>query len=390
MNSEKKVFITIFLTALLVRIIFVLILPLPAPDACQYDRCALSIISGTGFPPDLINRAPLYPLFLSFVYLIFGHNFLAVRIIQSILGAIICLFVYLIGKRIFKNEKAAILGAAAAIICPSLIASNSYILTETLGTFLLTISVILLMKAWKDKKIKNWIAGGIFLGLSTLCRPVTLFFPFFLLLALLLFFKKRLQNLIFVLIFSLGMAVIILPWTARNYLVFRQFIPITTSGSLNFWAGSYLPWNGDWNYKDPSDAENLVKGLSPRDAEKKYFREAIKNIKRNPGGYLLLCVKKLRRFWLQIPGGKRILEGKNLQKALIFTFYYTLLLFFLFGIFFSFIEKERRIFIPLVAILYLTFVHMFLMTVARYRIPIMPLVLAIAGKGLQEIVQKIK
>ncbi|PIY89002.1 MAG: hypothetical protein COY74_07010, partial [Nitrosopumilales archaeon CG_4_10_14_0_8_um_filter_34_8] len=58
------------------------------------------------------------------------------------------------------------------------------------------------MKALASKKRQDWIAGGIFLGLSTLTRPITFLFPFFLLLALLLFFKKRLQNFIFVLIFS--------------------------------------------------------------------------------------------------------------------------------------------------------------------------------------------
>ena len=389
-NSEKKVFITIFLTALLVRIIFVLVLPLPAPDACQYDRCALSIVNGTGFPADLINRAPLYPLFLSVIYLIFGHTFLAVRIIQSILGAIICLFVYSIGKRIFKNEKAAILGAAVAIICPSLIASNSYILTETLSTFLLTISVILLMKAWKEKKIRNWLAGGIFLGLSTLCRPVTLFFPFFLLLVLLLFFKKRLQNFIFVLIFSMAMTGIILPWTVRNYLVFRQFIPVTTSGGFNLWAGSYLPWNGNYNYRDLSAADNLVKGLSPIEANRKFFQEGIENIRRNPGAYLILSIKKLRRFWLQIPGGERVLEGKKLQKILIFTFHYILLIFFLLGLYLCLKEGRKKIFIPLLMIFYFTFIHVFLLAIPRYRIPIMPLVLIIAGGGLYGLIVRSK
>lgn len=390
MNSEKKVLIAIFLVALLVRILFLLIFPLAAPDASEYDRCALSILQGTGFPAGLINRAPLYPLFLSFIYLVFGHTFLVVRIIQSILGAIICVFVYFIGKRVFKQERVAILGASAAVICPSLIASNSYILTETLTTFLLIGAIILLMRGLETKRKRIWGLSGIVLGLATLARPVILFFPLFLLLGLLLFFKKRLQNFIFVIIFSLGMAVVILPWTVRNYLAFRQFIPITTSGGFNLWAGSYLPWNGDYNYRDLSAAENLVKGLSPEEANKKFFQEGVKNIKENPGAYLILSIKKLRRFWLRIPGGEMVLEGKDKEKILIFTFHYILFFFFLLGLYLCLKEKRKELFIPLSIILYFTLIHILLLALPRYRIPVMPLVLAIAGGGIERIIKNSK
>ena len=383
--DKRKILIFIFLSAFLIRFIFIILFPLFAPDTIDYDRYALHILKGLGFSTNLA-RPPLYPSFLAIIYLILGHSFLAVRIIQAILGAIICVFVYLIGARIFKNRKAAILGAGAAVICPSLIASNSYILTETLSTFLLTISVILLMKAWEDGKIKNYVTSGIFLGFSTLCRPVTLLFPFFLLIGLLLFFRKRLQNLIFVLIFSLTMVGVILPWTIRNYVVFREFIPIGTGGGFNLWVGSYLPWNGDYHYQDLSAKENLVKGLSQIDADRKFLFEGIRNIRNNPGAYSLLCLKKIGRFWLQIPGGKRVLEGKKLQKVLIFTFHYILLLFFLLGLYLCLKKKRKKVFIPLLMILYFTFIHLFLLAIPRYRIPIMPLVLAIAGGGLYSVI----
>ena len=379
--DKRKILISIFLSAFLIRIIFIILFPLSAPDTIDYDRYALHILKGIGFSTNLA-RPPLYPSFLATIYLVFGHSFLAVRIIQAILGAIICVFVYFIGKKIFRNRKAAILGAGAAIICPSLVASNSYILTETLSTFLLTISVILLIKAWEDKKIKNYVTSGIFLGFSTLTRPVTLLFPFFLLIGLLLFFRKRL-------IFSLSMVAIVLPWTIRNYVVFKEFIPIATGAGFSFWVGSYLPWNGDYNYRDLSDKENLVKGLSQIDADKKFLSEGIKNIKNSPGAYSFLCVKKLGRFWLQIPGGKRVLEGKKLQKVLIFTFHYILLIFFLLGLYLC-PKKRKEVFIPLLMILYFTFAFTLSLAIPRYRIPIMPLVLAIAGGGLGKIVYSSK
>ena len=186
------------------------------------------------------------------------------------------------------------------------------------------------------------------------------------------------------------MAGTVLPWTIRNYVVFKEFVPVATGGGFNLWVGSYLPWNGDYNWRDLSDKENLVKGLSQIEADKKFFSEGIKNIKKNPAAYSLLCLKKFGRFWLQIPGGKMVLEGKNLQKVFIFTFHYILLPFFLLGLYLCLKEKKKRVFIPLLIILYFSFIHIFLLAIARYRIPIMPLVLAIAGGGLYETIKNSK
>lgn len=150
------------------------------------------------------------------------------------------------------------MGAGAAVICPSLVAANSYILTETLTTFLLMIAAFFAMKALKEKNKRNWIISGVFLGFSTLCRPVTLLFPFFLLIGLLLFHppftppleggegrggvvlshKKRLQNLIFVIIFSLSMAAVVLPWIIRTSEIFIPFfrtLAVTSGQNSKFW-----------------------------------------------------------------------------------------------------------------------------------------------------------
>ena len=49
------------------------------------------------------HRTPIYPLFLSGVYFIFGHSYLAVRIMQAIIGALTCLLIYWLGKEIFDE-----------------------------------------------------------------------------------------------------------------------------------------------------------------------------------------------------------------------------------------------------------------------------------------------
>ncbi len=379
--SEKRALWGLFFSALLLRLLFVILLPLDAGDSQGYEESARHLLSGLGFS-DNLHWPPLYPGFLAGVYLLFGHSPLAVRIIQAFLGAATCLAVFFIGKRVFGDRRRALLGALLTAFSPSLIAASSYILTETLTAFLLVAAVLLLLKAREEEGRKVWFFSGVILGLTTLARPVTLLFPFFLLAGFLVFSQKKARDVFFLVIFCLGMASSILPWTIRNAFVFRRFIPVSVGSGFNLWVGSYLPWNGDYNWKDFGDAEELVKGLTQIDADQKFFAEGVKNIRSHPAAYALLCVKKLGRFWLQVPGGKQVLDKRPAAKMLVFAFQYLLLALFFLGVFFARKERNIRVYLPILMIFYFTFVHLFLLAIPRYHLPVLPLVAAIAGGSL--------
>jgi len=380
--SEKKLLWGLFFLALLLRLFFVIILPLDAGDSPEYDNYALRLLSGLGFSTNL-SRPPLYPGFLAGIYFFFGHNFLAVRVVQALLGSITCLFVFFIGKRVFGDKKPALIGGMLTAVSPSLIASTSYILTETLTAFLLTAAILLLMKAQAESKKEGWLLSGVVLGLATLTRPVTILFPLFLLAGFLIFSQRKVRNVFLVIVFCLGMALPILPWTIRNALVFHRFIPVSVGSGFNLWVGGYLPWNGDYNWKDLSDSEELVKGLPQIEADRKFFAEGVKNIKRHPAAYAVLCVKKIGRFWLQVPGGKQVLDKRPVAKGLIFAFQYLLLILSFFGAFSAWKERNVRVCLPLLMIFYFTFVHMFLLAIPRYHVPVLPLAAAVAGGSLK-------
>ena len=382
--GEKKLLWTLFFLALLLRLLFVILRPLDAGDSRGYEDIALNLLNGLGFSANL-HWPPMYPVFLTGVYLIFGHSFLAVRVIQAFLGAVTCLFVFFIGQRIFEDKKPALLGGLLTAVSPSLLASSSYILTETLTAFLLTAAVLLLLKARIEGRKKVWFISGIVLGMATLTRPATLLFPLFLLAGFLIFSPGKAKAVFFVAVFCLGMALPVLPWTLRNAFVFHRFIPVSVGSGFNLWVGSYLPWNGDYNWKDLSDAEELTKGLTQVEADQKFFAEGVKNIKQHPGAYAMLCVKKLGRFWLQVPGGKQVLDGNPAAKTLVFAFQYFLLALFFIGVFFAWRERNARVCLPVLMIFYFTFVHLFLLAIPRYHIPVLPLVAAVSGGSLTKL-----
>jgi len=388
-----RVLFLLFVIALSIRIIVVSLLPQDAPDTYRYDSIAVNLLSGGGFSTDGVNprsdTAPLYPLMLALNYLLFGHNLLVVRILQAIIDSITCLLLYAIGIELSNKRMIGILSVTLACFSPTLIGSTSFVLTETLNGFLITAAVLLLMKAVKGNN-GLYFLSGILLGISTLCRPTTLLFPIFLFASLVLSPKKAFQKvgitkkyiILSIIIFSFAMGITIIPWTVRNYFAFGRFLPVASGSGANLWIGSYLPWDGDYNYKDLSAKLKIEYGLSQIDADKRFKEEAIKNIKGHPFRYAVLCVKKLFRFWFGVPGSKEVLKDLILIKFLLYAIQSIVVFFFVLGIWFLIKDWDIVKAVPVTMIFYFTIMHSLLFAIPRYRIPIDPLILTIASIGI--------
>ncbi|MDI6752153.1 MAG: glycosyltransferase family 39 protein [bacterium] len=395
--SNKKEVCLIFILALAVRAAFVLFFPsLFAADTGQYDDIACSLLKGDGFSISGIptaGRPPLYPLFLAGVYSLFGQSHLAVKLVQAILGAISCIIVYLIAKESF-NHKVGLWSGIAMTLYPPLISTAGFVLSEELTIILLAISTLFLIRAIKREAVSYYILTGIFLGLTTLCRSITLLFPIFLYLTLLFSSSKR-RGFVLISMLLVSMILTVAPWTIRNYIKFNAFIPCQTDRGVNIWVGTHLPLDGPGGmpygvgsaqdeYKYSRDGEAFLKvsrGLSPIEADKAYYREGIKNILNNPSGYLLLCVEKFKRYWFWIPGGVEVLKPYPKIKLGIYIVYYFVLLLAVFGVWTG-LKKDWRDKLPILAIiLYFTITHTLIFAVPRFHIPVMPydLIFAVAG-----------
>jgi len=244
-----------------------------------------------------------------------------------------------------------------------------------------------MIKGWQSAKRMWYIFSGIFLGLSTLCRSATLLSPIFFMVCF-LFYQKTKDTIINTIFLLVAMGIIIMPWAIRNYVRFNAFIPTALGGGSSFWTGSYIPWNGDWRYYDTRDFEKVIKGSSSQiEAERKLYREGFNNIKKNPFGYIKLCIKKVYRLWFWIPGGKEVLKPYPKIKIALAIFQYLAILLGLIGILLGF-EKFKD-FLPLIAIiLYFTIIHSLLFAIPRYNLPIIPYVLIFCASGILGILDK--
>lgn len=200
-------------------------------DAVEYHQIALNLVQENGFshqvdPPykPNIRRTPLYPYFVAIHYALFGIMPFLILLTQLIIGSITCVFTYQVGKLLFNENTALLASGLMAFHLPNVFYSN-LLLTETLFTFLFILHSFSLIKFLKDGKLWTLVLSSIAIGLATLCRPISMFFPVISgILIVLFFYKNRRLIISYNMILGAIFILMLFPWLIRNHSITGQFI----------------------------------------------------------------------------------------------------------------------------------------------------------------------
>lgn len=207
-------------------------------DALDYHRLALWLARSNFFSMDGIHpsalRPPLYPFFVSLVYRAVGPFPAAVQALQTALAGGTAALVFALVRLDHSERKSRWSGALCAVH-PVLAAYASYLLSETLFAFLLSLGVYLHRRAGKTGRVDVAAASGAAFGLACLTRVVLFYFP----VAWVVFEWARArrasaQTCAWLCAFCLCL----LPWAVRNYVRFRVVLPVSIGGGYALWAGS--------------------------------------------------------------------------------------------------------------------------------------------------------
>ncbi len=250
----RAALIAILAVALLVRLGAALHYNLPPQtDAYDYDRTAVSLADGHGYPRASVFsggpgptafRPPAYPLFLAGVYAITGtsnpdHRWEAGRIAQALLGVAIVALVMLVASRLFGPCEALIAGAISAVY-PPLVFEGTSLLTEPLFTVLMLggIAAVLRYRSGDDR-LRWLLVAGLLAGLATLARTNGVVVIAALALGVWTLrprFKPRALVAPSIVLASAALAIV--PWTIRNVIELHAFIPVSTQTGVAL-AGQY-------------------------------------------------------------------------------------------------------------------------------------------------------
>lgn len=343
--------------------------PMPA-DSQAYHELGQNIIAGQGFTieGEPLHVAPIYPFFLSFIYLFFGPNLKAVYFCQFIILAGLALLIYRLANKFLKMPLwLAFLLALTTAFWPYFLLFANLPMTEMLFSFLLALAFYFFLKFYQRPAWSSGLTCGLIFGLASLTRPVILLLPLWLLIGLVVFFKqfrrkKMLYKMAFVL---LGFILVISPWIIRDYLTFNKFIPIH-GGLGGLIRKSYQQF--DYTPNAPVIEEGQV---------------SLKMI-------LLARVKNIFLFWNPGAQGSRaefLIEKYPLVRWLFNLYrigFIALLVLAFFSLKFIFLKKyryqpaSRMAFLLCLNIGYFWAVHTVFYPYPRYTLPIIPLTLCLS------------
>ena len=228
-NNNRGI-ITILILGLVLRLFFfavsqpweesVLKTKILIGDAKGYNRLANELIETGSLKSSSYSqfRTPGYPFFISIIYSIFGNKPWVVLLIQNFINAISLLGIFYL-SRIFFNDNISYLSTILYTFDPLTIFYSNTLLTETLFSFILVYSIYSLFMGLKKERLKYFMISGILLGVCTLIRPITLYFPFVMFAIIFIYQKTRRSFRYYaIIVFTLLFTVTIIPWMIRNYI----------------------------------------------------------------------------------------------------------------------------------------------------------------------------
>jgi Flp pilus assembly protein TadD len=287
----------------------------PIIDSKLYDAWAMNIASGQWLGGETHFMGPLYPYFLGLVYFVIGHNMLGAAAIQLLIGAVSIVLVFLIAKKIAGNVIAATSALILAFYGP-LTFYDGLLLPEVLGVFANLAWLYLLVRQRADFRARGFLLAGILLGFSVLGRATALLFVVAVGVWLLWVMRVRLARaLVYLGALLLGISLVVVPVTVRNYVVSRDFVLVTSNGGLNFYLGNNESATGlydtgaarelravggdvesDWTGRHQAEVET-GRRLKPSEVSGYWFGKGIAFVREHPARFISLTLRKCLLFW---------------------------------------------------------------------------------------------
>jgi 4-amino-4-deoxy-L-arabinose transferase-like glycosyltransferase len=378
-GTWRRTLLSIFIVALLIRGGFVLTLQdgFYFPDSIEYSGAALNLLI-SGQLGEAYNRPPAYPVFLAAIYVLFGERILAVRMVESVMGALLAVIIALIGKRIGGQNAGAIAGILWSIYPLGVFIAGVLYPTNLLTVLLASGVLCFLPDSQQEFSPKRVFAAGVLWGLAALTIPVVL--ATIGVIGLWLIYWGRVNRLRLLSLLFLGAALVVLPWAIRDFYVYGRIVLV-----------------------EPRVVQHLP---TMRSAEGELRSRKVEAILDYPGEFAARFAGHFLHFWQLYPDRMAmdkpqyreqwhekdrrmvkdtILTANDLIDAVSVLSTGPLFLFAIIGTLAMCVEQKRRRDVSLLWTLILSFavIYSMFVTRTRYRIPIEPYITILSAYGLK-------
>jgi 4-amino-4-deoxy-L-arabinose transferase-like glycosyltransferase len=229
LTPDRRTLLALFSLAFGLRILYAVLFG-SDPDVVSRDSYAFRTASRmvqdwdwvtTPFSPS----APGYRMLLAAAFKLFGVSWWTAVILNAVLGASTTLFLYRIGERLL-GKRVGLVSALWLGLSVSHMHYASFMMRDVLVTFLLTWLAYTLARPFYRMRTAVWTAFLCALLFHT--EPM-----FMVLLPLLVIFlalastHHRALSTQYVFLFAAALVVFFIPWTVRNFVVYRDVVPVS-------------------------------------------------------------------------------------------------------------------------------------------------------------------
>lgn len=362
-------------------------------DQVSYDMLAHRLADGYGFtfpepwypwvPADTVTSyySGTMVLHLALIYKLFGYHPLIARLLYALLGTAIVYLVYRLGRRIF-GQAAGLIAAACAAGYSYLILYSATLLTETPFIFFLLLALNTAYAVAETGSRRGLVILGLALAGTLLFRMAVL--PFVLvLLGWIYLTARRSPRPLKLLHLAIPLAIIalaVLPWTVRNYLLYNRFMLLESQFGHVLWNSNHpdqgTSFRGSWVAPIPPK----LLALSEPEISNELLVRGMQNILADPGRFVLLTLSRVKFFFTFWPTADTGLIN-NLGRVLSFGI---MLPFMLAGLYLSRTRWRQALPLYLFLVIHLG-VYLVSWVMIRYRIPADTVLLVFAGLAIASI-----
>jgi Dolichyl-phosphate-mannose-protein mannosyltransferase len=364
-------------------------------DEREYILMAERIISGGGFVDSNgfhSVRAPLYPLVLAGVFAVSGGSVALAHVVGCLLGALAVYLGHLLALRMWGDPKSALFAAGILAFLPSLVIYSTLLLTETLYIVLFLAAFLAAEQALREPNGISATVLGVCAGLASLTRPVFFGFVPIMFVILLRTGGRSLARPLAVA--AVAWIVVLAPWTARNFVLLGEFVPVASGAGSAFLTGNNPFATGTWRVEpgfegwfDSRAREQGVQDpgrLSETQRSRVSGRIALNYVRTEPKRTLALALRKSHIFWVYPvtqTDSDIAVQGAAVAGDVV------LLGLFVLGCMDA--RTRAGIFrLMIAAMLFFWIAQLVLHAEARFRLPLVPLLAVVAGHGLRSLAEK--